>query len=213
MEPQLFSCGLLQPLPKVMASWRFNGAATFQLRIGLTLQKIVKSPFWASMEPQLFSCGLGKKGRKEERKELGLQWSRNFSVADWSTDVWISITSRASMEPQLFSCGLQMGIETTFQEYLELQWSRNFSVADCLSSAANVVHTACFNGAATFQLRIAGQTMLNWLSSFGFNGAATFQLRIEVPTCEYLSHQGLQWSRNFSVADCRWASKQLFKNI
>ena len=86
-----------------------------------------------------------------------LQWSRNFSVAD---------------------CGWEK--RTTPQENY-LQWSRNFSVADCrLCWRLSSLHSGTFNGAATFQLRIA-------INASPFNGAS----------------KSLQWSRNFSVADWR----------
>ena len=107
MEPQLFSCGLCFGFVSVITtSPSFNGAATFQLRIG-DLFKAHGTYQYASMEPQLFSCGL-KLTNKSFQAHI----------------------QRASMEPQLFSCGLwEIAIENAT--------------------------TYSFNGAATFQLRIA----------------------------------------------------------
>ena len=125
---------------------------------GLTMPPMSKgSTMWASMEPQLFSCGL----------------YRDFMFCD--------VIVNASMEPQLFSCGLVLPPEEDEEEDDKLQWSRNFSVADC--SSINNLGTLAFTG---------------------FNGAATFQLRIAAipPTEAAIPTHQLQWSRNFSVADC-----------
>ena len=156
MEPQLFSCGLAvwcvtcgnmfkylqwsrnfsvadcnqRPKSRAGQGSSFNGAATFQLRIG-DIGECMESKFLApSMEPQLFSCGLKKKEEKTAPRK------------------------KPSMEPQLFSCGLvyanitglgvqspfngaatfQLRIATWFHicqdTSIDLQWSRNFSVAD-----------------------------------------------------------------------------------
>ena len=206
----------------------FNGAATFQLRIVANTRRTARRPCQASMEPQLFSCGLcytavaswvDKRVASMEpqlfscgllllltiwlMKFFLLQWSRNFSVAD---------------------CVPQIG---SIWGGDELQWSRNFSVADCgkypttttpsgwasmepqlfscgLNKLARGGRTpnSRFNGAATFQLRIACPKLVQSGVAMSFNGAATFQLRI-VENIQQQQHQadGLQWSRNFSVAD------------
>ena len=110
----------------------------------------------ASMEPQLFSCGLLPYLGYFLCRLSMLQWSRNFSVADWFSTLAILIVltvsfngaatfqlrivaksiqsphnHSASMEPQLFSCGLPA------------------------YSVKHGINRPCFNGAATFQLRIA----------------------------------------------------------
>ena len=60
-----------------------------------------------------------------------------------------------------------------------------------------------FNGAATFQLRIDVRYCMDKTIPESFNGAATFQLRIEKKEiAEGARLRALQWSRNFSVADC-----------
>ena len=154
MEPQLFSCGL--PCPWECSNW--NSAPSMEPQLfscGLHLEFdglcIVLIP---SMEPQLFSCGL--------RCWVG------FRRLDYLP----------SMEPQLFSCGLRLQSET-IKQISCLQWSRNFSVADCSETA------------------ISASTV-----SVSFNGAATFQLRIACECCSiWSSTESLQWSRNFSVAD------------
>ena len=58
MEPQLFSCGLADSSTLAVGQYeRFNGAATFQLRIAPG-ENVAEGKSDASMEPQLFSCGL-----------------------------------------------------------------------------------------------------------------------------------------------------------
>ena len=156
MEPQLFSCGLVDDS---VYQWdtlmSFNGAATFQLRIDDFSGR--SSPrTWASMEPQLFSCGLSICILWIIWYAIMLQWSRNFSVADCHLSFLNETRDEyASMEPQLFSCGL-----------MEIRPKRVYSLH-------------CFNGAATFQLRIVVKHKK-----------------------EYFRLCQLQWSRNFSVADC-----------
>ena len=157
------------------------------------------------MEPQLFSCGL--------------VW--------WCWPQWSDLPP--SMEPQLFSCGLRAWTvartidnppfngAATFQlrivsekckinwNFNVLQWSRNFSVADCLK--LNAVCQKHKIPSMEPQLFSCG-LLINWLVSLWwfspFNGAATFQLRIENKIVKiFLTQPTLQWSRNFSVADCR----------
>ena len=182
------------------------------------------------MEPQLFSCGLhemctyfftldfafngaatfqlriASSSGTHKDQFCTLQWSRNFSVADCEQiDIQLKNGLNPSMEPQLFSCGLN-------------EW---------VGDAKRVLQP--FNGAATFQLRIASlqfedykkSCLLQWSRNFSvadwghrhhtghspisFNGAATFQLRIAECTDRVDRIPGLlQWSRNFSVADCCW---------
>ena len=183
MEPQLFSCGLLT---------NSNNGTT---------------PIIPSMEPQLFSCGLDLAQQMEDQNfRVALQWSRNFSVADCSRyQHWWFI-------------------------HFHLQWSRNFSVADCRAGKSQPKIFKTFNGAATFQLRIVVGTNIDDSFIFTFNGAATFQLRIveqanrnlkflkpsmepQLFSCGLVTPPhpqrgarqhlpSLQWSRNFSVADC-----------
>ena len=157
MEPQLFSCGLERSyVGGGTFSATFNGAATFQLRIVSQDFKYDVAGL-PSMEPQLFSCGLIKDAKAKiaemetfngaatfqlrivilsnrKKNYFGiLQWSRNFSVADCK-HILRNKTQESiqpSMEPQLFSCGLYD------------------HKPNC------VVSQSTFNGAATFQLRIA----------------------------------------------------------
>ena len=276
MEPQLFSCGLHwiycnYPWVIVSLQWsrnfsvadcpssarartrvcRFNGAATFQLRIEDAMC-VIRKDISASMEPQLFSCGLLIMSLSRLSSSGLLQWSRNFSVADWMSReqetvcadtrfngaatfqlrivvdwpvVWDD--NRASMEPQLFSCGLPnlTGLQNTVKQ---LQWSRNFSVADWRSNTGDDgSRWLCFNGAATFQLRIDGvmtwwwwnDLVLQWSRNFSVadwpplrfcrfvrNCASMepqlFSCGLFSSTCSRLAFFRLQWSRNFSVADC-----------
>ena len=152
------------------------------------------------MEPQLFSCGLALMTSWLHSCQL-LQWSRNFSVADW--------LSKYSKTPSKFW----------------LQWSRNFSVADWRKKGIREERKKDFNGAATFQLRIAGdptifmaggnftsmepqlfscgllsQRAVNHIPLHNFNGAATFQLRIgEHSTQEPTPHRHFNGAATFQL--------------
>ena len=140
-----------------LKSWifSFNGAATFQLRIVWWMCVRWLGIVAASMEPQLFSCGLLIQRLKNKTIQYWLQWSRNFSVADCVKVEWQRMCRYfASMEPQLFSCGLLKRV--FWPDFLALS----------------------FNGAATFQLRIARLYKASPPLCCCFNGAATFQLRI-----------------------------------
>ena len=107
------------------------------------------------MEPQLFSCGLQICGS-------------SYYYAN-----------HASMEPQLFSCGLQNN------RYL---WVPN--------------HLASMEP-QLFSCGLHGYPIHRFGYGRSFNGAATFQLRIAVTAIPLLTPlKSLQWSRNFSVADC-----------
>ena len=229
MEPQLFSCGLMwvRGVPKTLVM-DFNGAATFQLRIvgdagkGIgdffSLQwsrnfsvadcwiKCINGEAWisTSMEPQLFSCGLGIVVVGAIRLVVTSMEPQLFSCGlPLKTAPLKSHCSITSMEPQLFSCGLRLS-RSTAQTIPPLQWSRNFSVADCRRYDEKWIPRGdYFNGAATFQLRIATPVSFVKGELANFNGAATFQLRIAIE----INGSGndiylLQWSRNFSVADC-----------
>ena len=156
MEPQLFSCGL----EYMNKNWA----------------DITK----ASMEPQLFSCGLLKGTIRAHFSFFSFNGAATFQLrivySPWFRGNHVN---RASMEPQLFSCGLWKGSDTIGEIFKSLQWSRNFSVADwCDSSPTSRYWLPCFNGAATFQLRIVDNTLCRWCYRKCFNGAATFQLRI-----------------------------------
>ena len=131
MEPQLFSCGLLDCQQKKVGisdnlQWSrnfsvadcrkkpeisniqcpFNGAATFQLRIDGVLCQIMG----------IFS---------------DLQWSRNFSVADCSQIGLLSCIRVNLQWSRNFSVEDCYENKKAEARALCLQWSRNFSVADC----------------------------------------------------------------------------------
>ena len=182
MEPQLFSCGLLKILPTPQSVVTcFNGAATFQLRIAV--------------------CELIDKSSL-----VALQWSRNFSVADCKTvKANLTTAKEASMEPQLFSCGLMFAYFVGGY-YFMLQWSRNFSVADCQWRYSGRVEIGMASmEPQLFSCGLHGKTGLLCPQVNGcFNGAATFQLRIATTLAQKaIDAKQLQWSRNFSVADCK----------
>ena len=230
MGPQLCSCGNFSVAtflpPKALSlQWgrNFAVAETPRQTLGALDHRS------ASMGPQLCSCGNAPEpGHVPCRHQL--QWGRNFAVAETihNKDV-------------LRMCYM-------------LQWGRNFAVAETsalvpapllesvasmgpqLCSCGNYVHTrgrsavaACFNGAATLQLRKRdGKTIplretvsLQWGRNFAvaetvyridytgeapprFNGAATLQLRKLLEVHSTRSHMAsLQWGRNFAVAETR----------
>ena len=228
MEPQLFSCGLgLVCFIAVIIFRTFNGAATFQLRID-SISRDVKSFHiflqWSRNFSVADCCGDGV----QQSRHVAFNGAATFQLRIAAHLLWYSLRYcpfngaatfqlriarlrthprslkfKPSMEPQLFSCGLRCRWNTSLQQ-LVLQWSRNFSVADCINSySITILPTLSFNGAATFQLRIAADST-GWADTcLAFNGAATFQLRIDQNTiCVLFIPSNLQWSRNFSVADC-----------
>ena len=107
MEPQLFSCGLVDSIVIMLLHFQcFNGAATFQLRIELPIVGVVKVLLVASMEPQLFSCGLNEKLFNSFLLYFASMEPQLFSCGLNTTVHSTNNCSLASMEPQLFSCGL-----------------------------------------------------------------------------------------------------------
>ena len=189
------------PMPTI---WGFNGAATFQLRIAVSRVFIHYASVLASMEPQLFSCGLKTKMTVKFWKSACFNGAATFLLrivrANRCRQYWFVI---ASMEPQLFSCGLRYPKASERLSHLVLQWSRNFSVADCIKKAKSMVLTLeASMEPQLFSCGLQVRVVACLLVQHCFNGAATFQLRI-APRHHY--HHGttitLQWSRNFSVAD------------
>ena len=183
MEPQLFSCGLLHwwlafhshILPSMEPQLFSCGLLKIYLIVFLSL--------YPSMEPQLFSCGLWIPHRPKKADRGRLQWSRNFSVADWScTKASCEKSVKPSMEPQLFSCGLGQAGTSTGDSGRP------------------------FNGAATFQLRI-----VLW-PCFWILACQSPSMEPQLFSCGLQMHylfsryrmSFLQWSRNFSVADCTY---------
>ena len=252
MEPQLFSCGLRQNSKSSGLRPHSPSMEPQLFSCGLLIAKnsITKkqSP---SMEPQLFSCGLGDKlyqfrgnnppsmepqlfscGLKEPVTIWvnlnNLQWSRNFSVADWRS---FPVTKRGANSLQWsrnFSVADCSGCYRQGSQHIHLQWSRNFSVADCSGMPWRSIPRPVLQWSRNFSVAdcmthhsqnhaILFPSMEPQLFSCGlgddgsrrlsissaFNGAATFQLRID-HCYSYAYDHGLclQWSRNFSVADC-----------
>ena len=206
----------------------FNGAATFQLRIGDAChhhgdasgvasmepqlfscglprsQDDPASHLTASMEPQLFSCGLINNNDPKRRIENSCNGAATFQLRIAGSNSQPTVFKLASMEPQLFSCGL------------------------CAITVQPAHDQFCFNGAATFQLRIAWKqytvhnshcnaSMEPQLFSCGlfFNTALSYSeydasMEPQLFSCGLMSEDDkskdvasmLQWSRNFSVADC-----------
>ena len=157
MEPQLFSCGLYVASQTQPQNSR------------------------ASMEPQLFSCGLNPKLPSEPIILFGFNGAATFQlrIAAGSAAVCACVVG-ASMEPQLFSCGLFCAFGRGDNQRIASMEPQLFSCGLWQGMDLSQGDFRRFNGAATFQLRIA------------VNG--------------HLSHTivtMLQWSRNFSVADCK----------
>ena len=138
----------------------------------------------ASMGPQLCSCG-NIVGASRIVGRNGLQWGRNFAVAETGCRVYFYRNgAEASMGPQLCSCGNQV-------------------LRQPLLHAPKG-----FNGAATLQLRKRPVMIRVEGRNACFNGAATLQLRkrikSQIGSCGLTP---LQWGRNFAVAETRRARR------
>ena len=131
------------------------------------------------------------------------------------------------MGPQLCSCGNAYPRSRSRMPYSRLQWGRNFAVAETRHAWSSAGERPRFNGAATLQLRKHDlelpfrfrrpASMGPQLCSCGnrtrqrqvrtrqgcFNGAATLQLRKHpsLHTLHDTCQNGLQWGRNFAVAE------------
>ena len=238
MGPQLHRCGksLCTELEEG-GIWSFNGAATSSLRKEVTAQidfneipllqwgrnfivaeslgcflRLVCSCF-ASMGPQLHRCGkctarsrgastracfngaatssLRKEvraGRVVARRDRVLQWGRNFIVAESRPRLrGHGRGRRASMGPQLHRCGKPP------------------------RGPPPIPRSAGFNGAATSSLRKVNDTCERHGIEGSFNGAATSSLRkASVSRAMTSVRRGLQWGRNFIVAESR--SQSLFNS-
>ena len=159
--------------------------------------------------------------------QFSLQWSRNFSVADCRDRA----TGKETRE-EIFNGAATfqlriVAIRITAPRYYDVfNGAATFQLRIVGTCVFDVCLCRFFNGAATFQLRIGGcNNYRSWNITF-FNGAATFQLRIGVgnvrtykiflssmepqlfscgllyPRWWFNADNNLQWSRNFSVADC-----------
>ena len=155
MGPQLYRCGNIRcGCGRRRAGIRFNGAATLSLRkLSLDPANIIDQPA-ASMGPQLYRCGnlpaafawrplwagfngaatlsLRKPPKVDQlvRAYDGLQWGRNFIVAETGACVYGGAQhGQASMGPQLYRCGNLMPL-CSLSSCFSLQWGRNFIVAE-----------------------------------------------------------------------------------
>ena len=155
MGPQLYRCGNQAPHPQEEA------------------RKL------ASMGPQLYRCGNQRHRFHRTGKVQGLQWGRNFIVAEIS----------------LFA---QMTYATE-----RLQWGRNFIVAEIWRAYSSGKRSrSSFNGAATLSLRKYANTSVAVAADPRFNGAATLSLRKSCSSGSRINEPiMLQWGRNFIVAE------------
>ena len=190
-----------------MTSFTFNGAATFQLRIAVNnyIKLLWLNSLQWSRNFSVADCGLM---HCNHWLRFCLQWSRNFSVADCPP----RNCSWRLYRPFNGAATFQLRIEPTLQlkpEFLiHLQWSRNFSVADCYVLARQFVYCQ-------------GPSMEPQLFSCGLNCKKNKEKRVVIPSMEpqlfscglwiYGPRESvasnLQWSRNFSVADCYVATQ------
>ena len=155
MGPQLYRCGnLAATLCCHVPNSSFNGAATLSLRKPHSRWQGQTHMVGASMGPQLYRCGNGSGSHTQTpllacfngaatlslRKPAdgdrcrcglgGLQWGRNFIVAETHVGLLsVRRTRIASMGPQLYRCG-------------------NISIGRTSGTAGSR-----FNGAATLSLR------------------------------------------------------------
>ena len=158
----------------------------------------------ASMGPQLYRCGNRRPAVYFSSLPCGLQWGRNFIVAEIARQAgyWRQFCQSLQWgrnfivaEIRIFRVGkrcrrrLQWGrnfivaemaqLQTNNARKLKLQWGRNFIVAEMECKCVQVyLHSICFNGAATLSLRkFAGRTKITNFNPTSFNGAATLSLR------------------------------------
>ena len=137
-----------------------------------------------------------------------LQWGRNFAVAE--TKYFLTYSSW----------------------YRKLQWGRNFAVAETLTGPSDLIEVSrasmgpqlcsCGNPTRSAASRAASKAASmgpqlcscgNWRrggvysrTCRGFNGAATLQLRKRSSsTASSSGDVGLQWGRNFAVAETLYA--------
>ena len=229
MGPQLYRCGNLhwhsQPFPEYGC---FNGAATLSLRKRTYCDKwaplleasfngaatlSLRKPFSVSFIAVIRACFNGAATLSLRKHELGgrhgfplpgLQWGRNFIVAETALrGRRFRVGAHASMGPQLYRCGNILPSCSTAWASIGLQWGRNFIVAETSTRALSSANPIpCFNGAATLSLRKLCHHRIIRIHIYRFNGAATLSLRKL-----YLIHfvgprqSALQWGRNFIVAE------------
>ena len=156
----------------------FNGAATFQLRIEESM-------------------------RHTKRRIPKLQWSRNFSVADCkSSTVRLYGLIIASMEPQLFSCGLPKAANTS-------KLIDKASMEPQLFSCGLLVTTdkdQQFESASMEPQLFSCGLINNQWKMYSLVRASMepqlFSCGLPMSKAGVKASSMLQWSRNFSVADC-----------
>ena len=133
------------------------------------------------------------------------------------------------MGPQLYRCGNTVTVPANVSDVGLLQWGRNFIVAETRLAQTRkpLVMDRRFNGAATLSLRKRRDKRGMPAPHNGFNGAATLSLRKRLPTPATMTGApmcfngaatlslrkpadlkiakdhaaGLQWGRNFIVAE------------
>ena len=192
----------------------------------------------ASMGPQLYRCGNNPYPGKKGGWSWGLQWGRNFIVAE--TARWAAVPSPA---PSCFNGAATLSLrkptcrKAGCTSGRMLQWGRNFIVAETRQHLRRLLHSsqasmgpqlyrcgnlphaaACpgqgngFNGAATLSLRKHAGCYADIVPYDRFNGAATLSLRkLCVCMTAMCSISMLQWGRNFIVAET-WPKERPFWN-
>ena len=142
---------------------------------------------WASMGPQLYRCG-------------------NEAPKNMHAD-----RAKASMGPQLYRCGNPRSSTASRPSICPLQWGRNFIVAETTEPKQrdNSQEDASM-GPQLYRCGNAAGRNPDGRAEGGFNGAATLSLRKPADRPAVLARiPGLQWGRNFIVAETAVASKPM----
>ena len=165
MGPQLYRCGNLQRTTTAPEHLRASMGPQLYRCGNAAAETSLRSGERASMGPQLYRCGNDGKWAKGLQKYVGLQWGRNFIVAEtwqkkflnptrlqlqWGRNFIVAETAiavyrhaqrrRASMGPQLYRCGNVIIAGLLYYVITRLQWGRNFIVAETNAHSNRLRH-------------------------------------------------------------------------
>ena len=179
-RPQLCSCGNRERLIDTTTTPGFNGAATLQLRKPVPVPQVLADVVAASMGPQLCSCGNTQSRYELCEVYLASMGPQLCSCGNTQSRYELCEVYLASMGPQLCSCGNTQSRYELCEVYLASMGPQLCSCGNPSPFISPATHAACFNGAATLQLR----------------KQADSSVIVDLP-------QELQWGRNFAVAETR----------
>ena len=157
----------------------------------------------ASMGPQLYRCGNPAVPPVSIEVPGLLQWGRNFIVAEMAQPHRAAAGAhQASMGPQLYRCGNGEPPRLPLNAFIGFNGAATLSLRKFLGALRSASSASSFNGAATLSLRKCQTRPDTSLRQCCFNGAATLSLRkLESKHFAVCGKCGLQWGRNFIVAE------------